>query len=460
MICRSLCLLTLAAILAGCPAQTESPTAAVEPLATPAPGGAPDQGSSLAATVTAEVIARPILAQPAEAVMVELATDALPIWRAYKDRRPTLALLSNDPFLQPIPADLLARAKALALHGSSREVRKQTAPFATNPVLLPTMALSAALAADFFAEVVWVVPAANGPESFSLADFRRQLEESGVASKEEAAAFQQGEGGYRGAIRGTPFRAVLHSELPNLAGEIVCHLDLSFFAPLYKNEVRTPLLPLLNNTLATLNQAAWPVVATTISLSNLDGATPLDSRFLQDILREIFAQPSLLAADPPMVWKGQTDLFYLANLFQYEQAVETASAMTTAAPKDAAAHYALYKVSRLQKQSAEALASLDRAVALDAVYALEYALLAPVATSKGRPDEAARLLTLAVGALPGHPHLQLDLAYALSLAGEQARAVALLDNSLVSDWSEIYYPGLAATLLEYRTTIAAGQKAE
>ncbi len=238
-----------------------------------------------------------------------------------------------------------------------------------------------------------------------------------------------------------------------MQNNILLHIDLSFFGPLYKNEITTPLFPTVLGQLTGIHQAQWPVLATTVSLSNLDGTVPLDSRFMRKVFTEIFLDPVLLTGEAPLNWQRQKDIFYLENLFQHEQILDLALAMTQTAPDDAGAQFALYKAYRLLRMSQEAFQHLDRAVALDSVYALEYMRLAPLASEKGSAGEAARMLRLAATALPDQPLIRLDLTHALLQAGEHAAALNILDELIAADWSPVYFPDMKTVLSEQRQAV-------
>ncbi|MDT8442092.1 MAG: tetratricopeptide repeat protein [Desulfuromonadales bacterium] len=362
-------------------------------------------------------------------------------------------VLSDDPFLQSIPAELTATAAELTGHGSTALLRNSTAPLSFSPVLQPSMAVSAALDADFFSAFVWVVPTEQTPDQFDLALFAEQLVEFGAIEPDEAATLTRRGNRFTGTIREIPFEVVLSSHLPEMAMPIVLHIDLSYFGPLYKNEITTPLFPTVLGQLTAIHQARWPVLTTTLSLSNLSGVVPLDSRFLRTVFSEVFAEPALLAGEAPLNWQRQKDIFYVENLFQYEKGLDLALAMTQTAPDDAGAQFALYKAQRQLRMSQEAFDSLDRAVALDPIYAGEYLRLAPLANEKGRADEAARMLRLAATALPDQPLIRLDLAYALLQTGEQDAALRILDDLIAGDWSPVYYPEMRTALREQRQAV-------
>lgn len=161
-----------------------------------------------------------------------------------------------------------------------------------------------------------------------------------------------------GGHRSQHDRAKTHPSVSGLSG---AHIDLSYFGPLYKSEIKTPIYPLVKQSLALLRQSGWKSFAATISCSGIDGG-PLDSRLLADDL-----------ADPSV-------------------------------------KYGLYRVFGQFKAGDKTLQYLAEASALDTVYAFEYLVPTDLATEKMLPYDAFRMLRLAAASLLENPFISLRLA--------------------------------------------------
>jgi hypothetical protein len=400
------------------------------------------------AAVTSKTIL--LLQEPVESELGELPVDALPVWRRHAGNRPTLVLLSNDPFLQPIPPSLQAAVRELVLNGSQQDLQQKTAPRSPDPLLLPLMAVSAAIDAELFAKIVWVLPANPDAKNISLATFKQQLLDYGGVTANEAESFVlTAENAFAGKVRGIPLVATFPTNLPQLSGPVLVHVDISFFSPFYKNEIKTPLFPIVYSSLDAMRQLAYPALAVTISTSNESGLLPVETRFLGHVVQRLFLEPSLLDQALPENWGRKKDILYLENLFQPERMLENALLMVKNAPNDADAHYALYQAYRDNKDGNKALESLTQAVKLDRGYALEYFSLALLAQEKKRPDQAVHMLKLAAAAFPENPFIPFDLAKAYLHVGQNDKSLAIIKKLQQVSWSEIYYPSMREDLRDY-----------
>ena len=84
-----------------------------------------------------------------------------------------------------------------------------------------------------------------------------------------------------------------------------------------------------------------------------------------------------------------------------------------------------------QKQYEQALAELERAIALDPNYASSYASLAETLSRVGRPEEAVAMVEQALRRKPFIPDVHLgNVGAAYDLAGQPAEAVAPLKRYL------------------------------
>ena len=393
------------------------------------------------ATITAAT--SPLLHAPTTLQRYETPTQALLQWYALRDARPTLLLYSNDPLLQStdpaIQENLLGR---LADHDQAA-LRFDNA----NPALLPEMTLRAALDAGLFSAVYWVMPTSGEMSELSVEAFRTQMGQFGAASDAEVRSFTMRDGVISGSIRSVPFHALHPQATIAIRGPAVVHFDLSFLSPLYKGEIKTPIHALIFQSLKHLRDQRVKALSVSFSYSQVDGKVSLGSRFIGDVFNQIFKQPEILDKQLPTAWQLRANALYLRKLIMAQKARDTLLQLKNVNNEDPSIDYALYKVSReIKTERQAALGHLAKAVQGDPVYALEYLILAPVASEKKRPDEALRVLRLAHEALPDNPFVTLELARALIANGQSSNAEPFVRKLLELNWSAFFYPDMKKSL--------------
>jgi hypothetical protein len=437
---KTVLFLLLSLLLCNCDPQT-GPGSSQPSSAEKGPSGEPGPGP-----VT-------LLQKALEPILVETAAEALPVWRSCADRKPALVLLSQNPFLLPVPVGLEKAVTELIRQAPAAELLSRSSPFATDPLLLPDMAVGAALEAGLFSRILWVLPTEfhNGDkEPLTLKTFRTQLLERRLISPEEGESLRLEDDRFVGTLRGVPFVACRLTNLPPALGDAILHFDLSYFRSIYQGEIKTPLYPLVRDTLTGLRAASLPVLAATISLSTIDGTLPLETRFLGRDVATFFRQPELLDTMAHPNWSRRAQALYLENFFQKERVRDLYLAMEKESPEDPSVKYALYQSARQLKMGDLAFRYLSEAVRLDRMYASEYLDLAPVALERNRPDEALRMLDLALGVLPDNPFVILRrIEYSLQLE-DTDQVDALLRPLERLPWSPIYFPEIPARLKHLR----------
>jgi hypothetical protein len=384
-----------------------------------------------------------LLQDPLDLQRYEVPSQALLQWYEIRDARPALVLYSNDPLLLSTRS---LKPKVLISELDDQDPRALRSDIA-DPLIMPKMALDAALKAGFFSAVYWIMPTPGNIEELSVEIFRSQMMQNDTLSDEEAGSLTLREGIFSGTVRGVPFHAVHPQADIKVSGPAVFHFDLSYLSALYKGEIKTPIFPLVYQTLKHLRDQQIETVAASFSYSQIIGEVALGSRFLGDVFNQLFAQPERLDKNMPVLWTQRANALYLPNMMMFDEARKLLLQMADAQPDDASLHYALYMVSReTSSNRSVALRHLADAVQRDPVYAYEYLSLAPVAREKGFPDEALRVLFLASKANPDNPLMTLALARSLIVAGQTDTAVPLLENLLALNWSKDYYPNMPSFL--------------
>jgi tetratricopeptide (TPR) repeat protein len=392
-----------------------------------------------------------LFSEPIEATLVETATAALPTWRKSRHELPTLVLLSNNPFLQTIPAPLQKEADRLVLSADQAEFEKKSVYQSADPVLMPPMAVSAALQAKLFNQVIWVLPlAAEIPINASA--IGPQLLTAGDISEAEAKTLKQEGETLSGQIRNTPWTICRIDSLPALDGPVVLHIDLSYIKALYKTEITTPVYTILGKIGRKLQEAQWQAVAATVSTSNLSGDISLKTRFLGKDMVSMLANPDLLDAEAiPELWNQRSKVLYLDNLFQPEKILDIYLELEKHYPESASIKYGLFDISGQLKAPDKALQYLSEAVATDPIYGLEYLNLSERAFNQGKIQAAMDMLNKASETFPDNPFITLKKVGLYKETGGMALAAPLIEELQQLSWSKVYDPNMAdflATLAE------------
>ena len=84
----------------------------------------------------------------------------------------------------------------------------------------------------------------------------------------------------------------------------------------------------------------------------------------------------------------------------------------------------------------------------DSGYALEYLGLAPHAITQNRPEQAERVIRLAMESLENNPFIRIDLIKALKVNNKTSEARAEFDQLRREKWSEVYHQKMKEELNE------------
>lgn len=380
-----------------------------------------------------------LLREPLPMLRVELASEALAVWRTFADHKPTLLLLSDIPMLLPSPPQLRERIAKLAATGDALELSRRSHPKSPELLLHPEMTVDTALRLGWLGELAWALPLPDPAATLTLDPFRRQLLERGLVTAGEADSLSGDGKLLRCRLREAPFRAAALEHLGELPGPLLVHIDLSYFKTLYKNDIATPLLEIVIQTLGDLRERNLPVLAVTFSYGHLDERMALDVRFLGEFIALLTKQPENFEKPLPANFGRQAEILYLANFFQKEKIRDLALAQEKELPTAPWVKFNLFRSAAEHKDGAQALDYLAEAVALDRVYALEYPELARHAYEKGRPEEARRMLELAAQALPEDPFIQLQLAQLSAEAGDKKAAGIMVEQLRQLPWEPVYF---------------------
>jgi hypothetical protein len=376
---------------------------------------------------------------------VELSTDALPYWRPNRDK-PRLVIISNEPFLQPIPDELRDRAVKLALSGSPQALKLETRYFTPAPTLIPPQALSAALAAGLCEQITWIIPTTVAVKDFDLDALLSQLKDSGILTDVEAEESERKERFISMPFRGKRLEITTLADLDETVTKIdadIIHIDLSFFQVSYSNEVKTPLYPLVSDTLKTLTtKLREPAVVTISASTEEEGMVGMSFRTLGPAIETALTGTTAEKQRAAKLRAVRGKVLYLETFMANDEALKELQQATKSLLDEPALLYDLYRAQRVAKQGALALQSLAAAVAIDPGYAYEYLTLARDAKRSGRPDKGIEMLTLAKQYFPRNHYIELERAQLWYDTGQAAKAAEIYRKLLKQPWSTTYYPDM------------------
>ncbi len=401
-----------------------------------------------------------LLVEPIEAILVETATAALPVWREAKDNPPTLVLLSNNPFLQKIPEQLIERARNLTLTDSPAEIEKKAVFHSADPILMPEMAVSAALQSKLFSKVLWIIPLAEDKPMVTAEMIRAQLVANGDISEEEGATIVREGDSVSGTIRNTPWTICRIESLPKIDEPVIFHADLSYFSAIYKTEITTPIYSILAKIGRHLSESQFKAISASVSTSNISGDISLKTRFLGKDVSSLISNPELLQAEKmPELWSQRSKALYLDKLFQPEKILDIYLNLEKQYPQSASVKFGLFEISGQLKDANKAMEYLAEAVSLDRIYALEYINLSDRAYQKGAIQAAMDMLNKASDNFPNDPFITLKKIGLYKETGGIGHASALIKELQKLSWSEVYDPNMKEFLNNLEIEATKSQEA-
>lgn len=413
-----------------------------------------------ASTSSAALAAPRLFHEPLQPALVELPPEALPQWRSVGGAKSLLILFGQDPLLQPVPAELKTQAKTLALNAPSQEIARSATILTADPLLLPEQTVSAALDAGLLGEICWILPPLKPGSKSDLKTFTKQLAGTGIATTEEANGFVEVDGGFRGKIRGLPVNVQFFSKQLNIKSDrpLVVHIDLGFLLDIYTDEVKTPILSLLSGFSETVRDFNWAPRVMTISYSPREGQVPLNFRFVGNLLAQLAKTPGLRESGWPKDWQQFGQALYLATFMKTDEPPQIYRELCQKSPNNGDFQYAHYRSLRPLKQAQEGFAALDRAVAIDPAYAMEYLTLSQTAENASQKYAAVEMTERAAKSFPDNPFIRIRQAELLIAAGHAGMALPILDQLDRLPWSPIYHSEIKPTLASLRAQAATSPK--
>lgn len=390
----------------------------------------------------------PALRAPIKIQTVEVASDAIPLWRAYRGIKPTFVMLTDHPFLQPIPEAQAKEVDNLVQKGSPEDFVRTGRFSGPNPTLLLQHAVSAALRNHFFSEIIWILPARTEVKTLDLDDFRKLASDAGILNAAELESLTLNDNVIEGEIRGVPLKVATPHSLPKLEGPVILHMDLTFFPAIYKTEISTPIYQLVQETLTAVRNTNWQLAAATLSFSTGRELVDLRLRFLGYQLAEIFQNPDLLDQALPESWLKRGNIFYLENFFQPEKMLEIAQNLEKVHPEDPGIKFELYHIHRLLRADVQAEQFLDQAVNLDRAYAEEYLIRAYQELENAQLNKAIDLFEKAARVFPDNHLIPLQMAIIHLELGQKKTALPLIRDLRNQTWSPVFHSDIPPLLAD------------
>jgi len=401
-----------------------------------------------AAQATAPVQTAKLFHAPVEPRTYELPAEALITWRQYKAQKPVLVILADQPYLSPLPQPLQAEALELLQNGTDAELGRRADYDQPDPLIISPQAVRAALLAQLFSEVVWLLPDDRPIGEFSWAIMNEQLRVNGLLAADQELALDDEPGIARLQVE-TRTLTLAHPDAWSklqLAAPVLLHLDLSYFKSTYRSEARIPVYELITTLAGMLRAMELEVVATTLSYSTLDGYVDLDGRFTLPALATLMREPQRLAEPLAPAWKLRAQALNHLTMFNETEATRLYHELLDLTPDDPAALYDVATRRFYAKQFAAGLELIDRAVALDPGYVVRYLTLSEQALKAGDLHNAIELLQKYQRLAPDTPGIKLRLAELFKQQGRVMEAQSLLAELAKLPWSPVYHPQLPALI--------------
>ena len=279
----------------------------------------------------------------------------------------TLVHISATEEFTSLDQATVATIKEAADKGNIANLAKDGKPAYTS---LNTIFLAVKL--GLVKDVILVVPTLDSITQGNVAGIKDYFKKNYPDQAKEAELLRLDGKIVSGRINGIPFRMVALQDIPKIDGPVLLDIDLSFFSQLYSNEKDSRILRLVSNFVKTLQESGLSSDMVTVSTSNDDGLVPYKFRGLATYFTTIFANPKILAGDPPKLWLDRAEAWKIEQR-SYREAIPLYKGLLKAFPADAATWYDLsYAYFKTGNQD-ECTKALAEAVKIDPGYSAAYA---------------------------------------------------------------------------------------
>ena len=331
--------------------------------------------------------------------VVETGSDNIAIWAKNGLRDKTLILIDSKISIQgQMYDDYLMEVKKLIDNNNYELLSKYSGMTQKLKKLYDsTNYIYVAHRLGIIKDVVWVLPISS-PINSDYKDFFKQNLKKGYPqfAQEDIDSFTLSDKKIQGSLFGIPITVIAITELPEFKEPVIMSINLSYINSFVVDNVKTPIEDITVSLLNMLKNKKPLVNYITIVNSNATFEVPLMFRFLSNILRDIFKDPSLMWA-PKREWilKQEADKFLA--FVNYESAEQRYNEILKTTPNDPSIYFQLSTLRTKDSRYEEASEHLEKAITYDNGYVLGYISL----TSKMQSEDE-KLLFLQFGA-KNHP---------------------------------------------------------
>jgi hypothetical protein len=268
-------------------------------------------------------------------------------------------------------------------------------------------------------ELFLLLPGENPMKEGDLTGIRNCLAAAGVSSPDRAS-FHLDNGAIRGLMEGASVRLFPLTRIPAWDGkEVVLLIDPEFLLPLYRNEVKTPIVELAWKLLVTLR--GKNVRSEDVFLLDLPSGDDASLRyaFLSILLGEMIVSPSSFDENLPRKWEILQQAENAAFFGQYPETMTLYRRYLELSPKDASACYKIAMAAVRDLDDDMALHWLNRAAALDSRFLRGFVTASDYLGQRRLFDPAERILRAGTVAYPKEAPLATSLAAFLLMRGER-----------------------------------------
>lgn len=241
--------------------------------------------------------------------------------------------------------------------------------------------------------VFWVIPAGLAPGETSLENFKKVMINNRGYTKEHLEELEI-EGKYiTGKLAGVPITITRLEDLDIGEKKAILHMDLSYFSS--KKSVDPDYQPgtgSLINMLRSLRDSDFYANFVTIDFSTTAENTPMDIRYLGNIIYQALTEPSRLEDPLPHKWKMMMEAEDSLISGNYEEAKERYDKLTSLYPDDPGLAFSAAVTCAFMDRGVESREELKRAYSLDPMYLRGFFQLAHVLAVNGQVETGETIL--------------------------------------------------------------------
>ena len=380
--------------------------------------------------------------KPPVVMVVEGPHLALKTWQKRKFAKKTIVFLGSGlgivPYNDKAVASILKRMRA----GRWEGLLEKEYPASKFYPVGPSTYLYLAWKAGMVKQVYWVPPTKGSIGKGIIYDPMAFI--GGLGFDDKAAKNVKMTDKYvKAKLNGVPVYICGLKDLPPLRDAVVV-IDLSFFPPLYQDEIKTPFLDLFRGFMETFKTRKLKVSYVFISNSTGMKLVPIEFRFVGGYLKTFFREPWKLKDGPLPEWEFRSRGMEYNTFFQPDDMLRNYKQAVEHSPRDASLRFDLSKAYLYIKNATEIRKNLDEAVRLDGGYYLQYIEMGSYFTGQGMPEDAEYFLKKARKACPDDPRIYEAYGKLYSVWGKYADSIKAYKKIISLGFeNDVIYGGMA-----------------